>query len=534
VIAPAVTGDEGARPRPHSLGRLAGLFGIATLASRVLGLVRDQLFAALLGTSVYSDAFVVAFRIPNLLRDLFAEGALSAAFVPVFSDYLARRGRDEAYALAGRVLTTLLVVTSGLVALAMIFPSVVVGGIAPGFDADAKELTARLAQIMLPFLPMVSASAVLMGVLNAQDRFGAPALAPALFNVVSIGVGLVLFALGLPARTTVIGWSVGTLLGGLAQLAYQASLLRRVGFRLQPSLDLRARDEGMRRLVKLMGPAVIGLAATQTNIFLNTVFASADERAVSYLNYAFRVIYLPIGVFGVAAGSVAGARVARAAALNDLSSVRQSASEALRYLIVFTIPSSVGLIVLAPFIVRLIYQHGKFGPEATVAVATVLGHYALALLSYSSVKVLAASCYALGRARVAVVASVLAVATNVGFNLAFMGRLGYPALALGTAFGATANALILFSFLHLAVRFPLASLLVLIGKVGLAALAMALVVRPMAVWLEACSVGSAALTAALAALVPIAAGVVVYATASRLLGVAEVDALFRKLKRRRS
>jgi len=207
--------------------------------------VREQVFAALLGASPLTDAFVVAFRIPNLLRDLFAEGALSAAFVPTFTDYLTNRTRAEAWQLANRVVTVLGVVLGGIVLVAMLWPGPLVSGLAPGFTADHRALTVLLTRVMLPVLPLVSLAAVCMGMLNAQDRFATPALAPAMFNVVAIVAGVALWLLGLPQRQVVIGWAAGTLLAAGAQLVMQWPALWATGYR--PRLALSLRDPGLRR-----------------------------------------------------------------------------------------------------------------------------------------------------------------------------------------------------------------------------------------------------------------------------------------------
>src|SRR5512133_4252674 len=203
----------------------------ATMASRVLGLIRDQLFALLIGANRFSDAFVVAFRIPNLLRDLFAEGALSSAFVPVFADAHRNRGAAAAYRLANALVALILIVVGGLVLLGVAVAGPLVAAIAPGYAAEQAALAASLTRIMMPFLLLVSLAAAVMGMLNAQGRFTAPALAPALFNVGAIAVGAGLWAAGLPPERAVVGWSIGTLLGGVLQLAAQLPSLHAVGFR---------------------------------------------------------------------------------------------------------------------------------------------------------------------------------------------------------------------------------------------------------------------------------------------------------------
>src|SRR6266542_2978120 len=225
----------------------------ATMASRVLGLLRDQLFAALIGANAFSDAFIAAFRIPNLLRDLFAEGALSAAFVPTFADYQRNRGSGEAFRLGNLVLGLLLVVVGTLTLLGVVFAPQVVAAIAPGFVEQQRARTVGVTRIMMPFLLLVSLAAAVMGMLNAQSRFTAPALAPALFNVGAIAVGLGMWAAGFSPARAVVGWSIGTLLGGVLQLGAQLPSLHAVGYRLRLRLGrAELRDPGVGRIFRLM------------------------------------------------------------------------------------------------------------------------------------------------------------------------------------------------------------------------------------------------------------------------------------------
>jgi len=234
------------------IARAAGLVSGLTLVSRVFGLVREQVFAALLGAGFHSDAFRIAFRIPNLLRDLFAEGALSAAFIPTYARTVTREGRPAAHALANRLLTALTAVLAVVVVLGLAFADEIVATLAPGYDdvPGKAPLTVLLTRIMMPFLPLVSFAAVAMGMLNAEERFGVPALSPTMFNLVTIGWGALLWAMGLPLDQVVIGWAAGTLLGGLAQFLVQVPTLRRSGWRFRP--EWAPRDPGLRRIAGLM------------------------------------------------------------------------------------------------------------------------------------------------------------------------------------------------------------------------------------------------------------------------------------------
>jgi len=507
----------------------------ATMTSRVLGLVRDQIFAALVGANRWSDAFVVAFRIPNLLRDLFAEGALSSAFVPTFAEAHAKEGREAAYRLANALVGLVLVVVGAVVLLGVALAPVVVHLLAPGFGADEAAFATFLTRLMMPFLLLVSLAAVAMGMLNAQSHFAAPALSPALFNVGAIAVGAWLWATGKGPRAATVGWSLGTLLGGAMQLAAQLPSLWALGFRVRPRFGARAFSEpGIRRIGRLMGAAVIGLSATQINILVNTVFASHEVGANTWLQMAFRLMQLPLGVFGVAIATVAGAGVAQKAAAQDLDGVRETLGSAMRLVAFLNVPAAVGLIVLARPITALVYEHGRFGASDTAATAEALVYYAVGLYGYSAVKVFAPAFYALDEARIPVLGSVVGMVSNVGLVLALHPVLGFRGVALGTSLAATAN------FAVLAVAWKRrhgglgpAGIYRQLARCAAAAAAMAAAViaieRLLAPGLPAAGLGRQAA----AALVPVAAGAVVYFAAARVVGIRELAEVAEALRRRR-
>lgn len=507
---------------------------VATLASRVLGLVRDQLFAALVGANAFSDAFVAAFRIPNLLRDLFAEGALSSAFVPAFAETRQNRGVVQAFQLANLVAGLVLLVVGGLVLVGILLAGPVVALVAPGFSGEQAALTVELTRLMMPFLLLVSLAAAVMGMLNAQGHFTAPALAPALFNVASIAVGAGLWWADLDGRRAVFGWSLGTVLGGVLQLLVQLPSLRATGFRIRPRLAGAWRDPGVRRIAGLMGAAVVGLSATQVNIVVNTIFASQEARAVTWLNFAFRLMQFPLGVFGVAVATVAGAGVAQKAAARDLPAVRETVGQALRLVAFLNVPSAAGLLVLASPIISVIFEHGRFGPADTDGTAQALVFYALGLYCYSGVKVLAPAFYALDEARIPLWGSVLGMLSNVGLNLLLHPVLGFRGVALGTSLAAAAN----FGVLAVAwqVRhggFGARGLLPQLLRVGVATGALALAAWGAGRLLLGVAPAAGLGRQALLCFGPIAAGAAVYFAAARLLRVEELGDLWSALRRRR-
>jgi putative peptidoglycan lipid II flippase len=519
--------------RPPGMLRAAGWVSALTLVSRVLGLVREQVFALLLGASLAADAFQVGFRIPNLLRDLFAEGALSAAFVPTYARTLAQGGREQANRLASRLLTLLGLVLAFVVVLGIVEARAIVAVLAPGFEqvAGKVDLTVHLTRVMFPFLPLVSFAAVAMGMLNAEERYSFPAFAPAMFNVVAIGWGLALWGMGLPAEQLALGWAVGTLAGGAAQFLVQVPALRRQGWRFVP--EWAPGDPALRQIGRLMAPATMGLAAVQVNIFVNSYFASHEPGAVSWLNYAFRILYLPIGLFGVAVGTIATTGLARRAAEGDLEGLRQTLRRALRLLAFLTIPAMVGLLVLAQPIVALLYERGRFTPFDTAQTASALLFYGAGLAAYTSVKVLAPAFYALGTPRVPLLASLSSVGANLLVNAALYERFGFRSVALGTALGAVVNALILAaSFERRLGGLRRQGLGRALGSMAGAALLMGVLAWASAHALQGAVASPGLLGKALIALVPTLLGVLAYLALARAFRIPEAGELIELLRRR--
>lgn len=428
-------------PSPR-LARSAGLFGLATMASRILGLIRDQVLAFYFGAGDAQDAFRVAFRIPNLVRDLFAEGAMSAAFVPTFTHELATEGKPRAWRLANSVVTALLILTGALVVLGIVFAEPLVRLYAEGFERvpGKLELTVFMARLMTPFLTMVAVAAVFMGMLNALGHFFVPALSPAMFNVATIviTIGLVPYASSFGVDGIVLV-AASTLVGGLGQLLIQWRPLRQEGYRYRPSLDLR--DPALGRVLLLMGPGTIGLAATQVNIFVNTRFAANEGTgAIAWLDYAFRLMYLPIGLFGVSIAAASTPAFSRFVAAGDRKQMRGTIASAIGLMLALNVPATFGLIVLAEPIIALIFEHGRFTAGDTEATARALRFYALGLVGYSVVRIVSPAFYALRRSRVPVGASIVSVAINVVLAFVLVRAMGFAGLALATTLAAIANA----------------------------------------------------------------------------------------------
>jgi putative peptidoglycan lipid II flippase len=415
------------------------------MGSRILGLVRDAIMALLFGAGDQMDAYIVAFRIPNLVRDLFAEGAMSAAFVPTFTRTLSLDGRERAWRLGNMVINALVLATLAVVVLGMVFAWPITTAFAAKYASvpGKLDLTVMLTRIMFPFLTMVALAAALMGMLNSLHRFFVPAFSPAMFNVGSIlctiGLVPVMPLVGLP---TIVAPAIGVLVGGLLQAGIQWPTLRAEGFRYQPALDVR--DPGLRQVLALMGPGVIGLAAVQINLLVNTILASGEGTgAVSCLGYAFRLMYMPIGLFGVSIATASIPTLSRQAARENLVEMRATISRGLRLMLMLNVPATVGLIALATPIVALIFERGQFSSVDTANTAAALMFYAPGLVGYSAVKMAVPSLYALKDSRTPVMVSMATVALNAVLNIALVQVLSFKGLALGTAISAICNAAIL-------------------------------------------------------------------------------------------
>jgi putative peptidoglycan lipid II flippase len=446
------------RPRA-SVARNAGIISLAVMASRVLGLVRDQVFAAFFGAGLQFDAFITGFRIPNLLRDLFAEGALSSAFVTTFTQTVQSKGKAAAIQLSNRVATLIVLFISAISIIAWLYAPAIVELLAPGFFAvpGKAELTIELTRIMIPFLLLIALAAQAMGILNSVGVFGLPALASAFFNIGSILGGLFLGFLIGPAigLSPIAGMAYGTLIGGFLQFAVQWPSLSRAGFKYRPMLSLS--DPDVRQIFRLMGPAIIGTAAVQINVFVNTNFASAIidpatgaivNGPVSWLNYAFRFMQFPIGVFGVAIATATLPPLSRSTSNPDYGEFRRTLAHSLTLVFLLCIPSAVGLAVLGRPIVALVFEHGKFTGVDTVQTANALAAYSIGLAGYAAVKVLSPAFYALNDARTPMLISLGSIAINYVLNSLLVGPFGH----VGLAFSTSAVALVNFAILVLLMR----------------------------------------------------------------------------------
>src|SRR5579859_3986981 len=485
--------SSGTLPKSSRTERLntkaAGIIGLAVMCSRVLGLAREQVCAALFGGGGAMDAFTAAFRIPNLLRDLFAEGALSTAFVTTFSKTIARSGDAAAWRLANKVATLTLVVLGSLCVAGMVFSPQLVALLAPGFGPEKAALTAQLTRIMFPFIIMVSMAALVMGMLNSKSVFGIPAMASSFFDIGSIVGGVTLGAWIDPefGPRALIGLAIGTLIGGALQFAVQLPPLAGLGFKYSP--DFRWRDPGVNAILRLMGPSVIAASTTQFNVLVNSMFASTlGDGAIFWLAIAFRLMQLPLGLFGVALGTVTLPLLSRLVVAGHMTGFRDELARAMRLMFLLTIPSTIGLMMLAEPIISVLYQHGKFDAREAAQAAGALRFYAIGLAGYAALKVLVNAFYALERRKTPMMVSLLAVGLNLLFNWIFTIRLGWGhrGLAFSTGCIATFNFLLLYALMQIHLEgLESRRLLQLLGKLAVASAALVAVCAASSRWLLA-------------------------------------------------
>ncbi len=507
----------------------------AVMASRVLGLVREMTFAALFGGSRWMDCFYLAFKVPNLLRDLFAEGALSHAFVTTFTKRLKTDGDESAWQLASKMLTLAAVFMSTICVAGMIAAPWIVEGLTflahnpkstREYNPEEIALIITMVRIMFPFIMLVSLSALVMGMLNAKNVFGVPALASCFFNLGCIigGVGLGYWIDPEWGPNSLIGFSIGVLIGGLAQMSCQFPSLRGVGYRWHA--DFQWRDSGVHKILKLMVPAVIAASVVQVNVVVNSIFAfGVGEGAVSWLNYAFRLMQLPIGVFGVAVATVTLPALSRAATSGINDEFKKTLNNGLGLVAFLVLPSTLVLVMLAEPVVSVLYEYGKFDQHDRLMTAAALRAYGYGLLFYAAIKVIQPSFYAIDRRWIPMMVSLASIGINFGLNYHFVFNLGWghEALALTTSVIAIINFLALLTAMRIiAGDFGIPSLLVLLAKLLVSGAALVAVCHYGNQWLmpDLSSLNAPQRIGSLA-LVSGSAGVV-YLAVCHLLRVAEV------------
>lgn len=502
------------------IARSTGVLAAATGVSRILGFVRDLLLARLFGTTAQAQAFVVAFRLPNLMRDLVAEGAVTSAFVPVLSWYRAKREPAEFWRLSQALGSQLLIVLCGVGLLGAWAAPVIVRVVAPGFLADPEKfaLTVRLTRILFPFIALVGGWAFFTGLLNSLRQFAVPALGPAVLNVAMIAACL----WGVPrAEPGIVALALAVIVGGVIQLAMQVPVALRQGWRWR----WRWRHPGSREILRLLGPRTVGSAVYQLSVLVDTALASLSvvvgEGAVAALYYANRLVQLPLAVFGTASAQASLPSLAEQAARQDLAAFRATLVSVLRMVAFVVLPSAAGLIVLATPIVHGLFERGAFDARATTQTAQALACYALGLLAFAASKILTGAFYALKETRVPVRLAMEAMGLNVLLSVVLMWPLKLNGLALAAAMTNTWNALRLVRQMERRLGLPLGEPL----RGPLARMAAASLVMMAACGMLWPLLGGWPAWAALALVVP--AGALVYAMACAAIRVQEVSTLLR-------
>ncbi len=454
--------------------KAAGVVGLWTVSSRVLGFVRDMITALFLGAGPGADAFFVAFRIPNLLRRLFAEGALSAAFIPIYCETIQKKGHAEAARLAAITFTFAAIALAVITLLGMAFSPFIVSVIAPGFAGDPSKLalTVSLNRIMFPYIFFISLVALASGALNSLGHFGAPAAAPNILNLCMIGSVLIFSGnSGTPAYYA-LAW--GVVVSGVLQLALQIPFLRSHDVTLRPSLNFRHPE--LRRIGRLFVPAAFSGAVYQINVLLGTVLASLlPVGGVSWLYYADRVVELPLGVFAIALGTAVLPSMSRQAGAGDLAGLSRSTAFALRLIAFFTIPASIALVILRVPIIAVLFQRGLFTFRDTLATATALLGYTVGLWAFSGLKVITQAFFSLKDTKTPLWVAIISVTVNVTAGVLMLKPWGHGGLALATSLAAAVNIVLLFRLLMKRLPiFPARELTVSLGKISAAAAVMGL------------------------------------------------------------
>lgn len=518
-----------------SVTKAAGVVGSATLLSRILGYVRDVAMASFFGASLYSDAFIAAFRIPNLLRRLFGEGSLSIAFVPVFAECLSQQGRAEAEKLAGSAMRLLALVLVVVSILGIFLAPVIVYLTAHGFTSDPEKyaLCVKLTRLMFPYIFFIGLVALCMGILNTLGHFAAPALAPTLLNVGMIGAMVVAAWMSPSKNTQVIGLSLGVLLGGVLQLGLQIPFLIKKGIHFWRATQLW--HPAMKRVLALMGPAVFGAAVYQINSLVNTLMASfLPTGSISYLYYADRLVQFPLGIFGIAMATAVLPTLSRQAAVAQWDDLRATFAHALKLVFFITLPAMVGLIVLREPIVALLFQRGDFDARTTQLTASALLYYGLGLWAFSAVRIVLNTFYALKDTRTPVRMAVISIAANAAMGAVLMWPMKHNGLALALSLASVLN----LGLLTHALRKRLGSLgwrliATSVAKSGLCAVFMGIAVWMLAQWIIPAASGHW-LSALLGLMICLIAGIVVFTGLAYCIKVPELKTALQMISKRTS
>ncbi len=430
--------DDKTGKKQGGLLRSTGVVSAFTMLSRVLGLIRDVVVAHYFGAGGGADAFFVAFKIPNFFRRLFAEGAFSQAFVPVLSEYRTQRSHDEVRLLVSHVAGSLGGVLLLVTLFCVVFAPAVTYLFAPGFRAvaDKFQLASDMLRLTFPYLLFISLTAFVGSILNSYGRFGVPAFTPVLLNVVLIGAAVVVSPLMDPP---VLALAWGVMAAGAVQFVFQLPYLKRLQLLVQPRWGWK--DEGVRRILRLMIPALFGVSVGQINLLLDTVLASfLKDGSVSWLYYSDRLMEMPLGVFGVAIATVILPTLSRKHATQSAGEFSATLDWAARMIMLIGVPASIALFMLAEPLLITLFQYGEFGANDVAMSALSLRAYSVGLLGFMLIKVLAPGYYARQDTKTPVKIGIWAMVSNMAANLALIVPFAHMGLAAATSFSAFLNA----------------------------------------------------------------------------------------------
>lgn len=434
--------EKGKNSENSRVARAAGVVGLATMTSRVFGFLRDMVVAGFFGAGLATDAFFVAFRIPNLLRRLLAEGSLTVSFVPVFTEYLKKKSQEEAFELANAAFTLLSIILVVVSLLGVIFSPAIVAIMAPGFTKEPAQydLAVFLTRLMFPYIFFISLVALCMGILNSLRHFAAPALSPVILNIAMIAAALTLRGL---FSEPIFSLAVGVLIGGVLQLAMQWPFLVKMGIRIRP--DFRFRHPGIKQIGMLLVPTFIGSAVYQLNTFIGTILASLlPKGSVSYLYYADRIVELPLGVFAISIGTAVLPSFSELVSKEDFENLKKTISFALRMIFFVSIPATAALLALDVPIISVLFQRGAFDAQSTLLTARALSCYAVGLWAFSVIRVIDAAFFSIQDRKSPLKAAFASLFINVIFSIILMSSpLKHGGLALATSIASAANVAIL-------------------------------------------------------------------------------------------
>jgi len=428
----------------YKIAKYAGIVIIATIFCRILGLGREIVISNRFGAGIETDAFFIAFMIPNLLRSFLGEGALNSAFIPIFAEYLTNHDRKKAEYFASNVLNILIIVLIIVVILGVWGAPLLINIIAIGFKSNMYkyQLAITLTRIIFPYIGFVAVAALFMGILNSYNHFLVPALAPAMLNI-----SVIVFALTLSYKYGIFAIAWGVILGGIGQALIQTPVLIRKKIKYSFVVDFS--DPGVKKLLKLLVPAMIGLAITQINVVVDRTIASTlIDGSISALYYSNRLVQFPLGAFGIAISIAIFPTLAKQTAKNDIAEFKKSLLFGLKILLFLTIPSAVGLMVLKDSLIRLIYEHGIFSRIATNMTASALLYYSIGLFAYACVRLITMSFYALKDTKTPVKIGIYIVFINIALDLILVRYLTHSGLALATSVAAILNLIILLKVLQ--------------------------------------------------------------------------------------